>query len=385
MNSNNTNFHFIFKPEPATLTTSNSSRETRLKSIFIVRREESLSPAFNAFQNYSPTIFNGFRDIILFLNGVSEDQLPEAIIGYYEEELINDITYLIRFLQRKDPLAFIPLILIESPHHKDNNHTIKMIPGVDSLLSSNITSDEIQNEIRLIKKLKRFKSKNYKDVYALKGPGLSSRKKSISYIIKRGMDLFVASMLLCLTAPLMLVIALIIKLESKGPIFYASYRSGTGYQIFKFLKFRSMVQNADEKLSILSGRNQYGNPNEKEAVFFKISDDPRVTKFGKFLRNSSLDELPQLFNVIKGDMSIVGNRPLPLYEAKTLTTDRYAERFHAPAGITGLWQITKRGQKEMSAEERIALDIHYARNHSFLYDIKIILNTPKALTQKDDV
>jgi lipopolysaccharide/colanic/teichoic acid biosynthesis glycosyltransferase len=103
------------------------------------------------------------------------------------------------------------------------------------------------------------------------------------------------------------------------------------------------------------------------------------------LRNSSLDEIPQLFNVLKGDMSLVGNRPLPLYEARTLTTDLTVERFNAPAGITGLWQISKRGNKEMSVAERIALDIQYAHDYSFTHDLKIILKTPMALIQKYNV
>jgi lipopolysaccharide/colanic/teichoic acid biosynthesis glycosyltransferase len=145
-----------------------------------------------------------------------------------------------------------------------------------------------------------------------------------------------------------------------------------------------MVVEADNKLSILKENNQYATTNTNSAVFFKISNDPRVTRIGKFLRNTSLDELPQLINVLKGDMSLVGNRPLPLYEAKELTTDLHAERFNAPAGITGLWQITKRGQKEMSVEERIALDINYARNNSFIHDLQIMLKTPRALMQKDN-
>jgi lipopolysaccharide/colanic/teichoic acid biosynthesis glycosyltransferase len=130
--------------------------------------------------------------------------------------------------------------------------------------------------------------------------------------------------------------------------------------------------------------NIYADGNKK-ANFFKIKDDPRITKFGKFLRNSSLDELPQLFNVLKGDMSMVGNRPLPLYEATTLTTDEWAERFMAPAGITGLWQITKRGKAEMSNEERILLDITYARNRTLKGDLKILFQTPAALLQKANV
>jgi lipopolysaccharide/colanic/teichoic acid biosynthesis glycosyltransferase len=121
------------------------------------------------------------------------------------------------------------------------------------------------------------------------------------------------------------------------------------------------------------------------SAFIKIKDDPRVTKVGKVLRNTSIDELPQLVNVLFGDMSIVGNRPLPLYEAEKLTTDKYALRFMAPAGITGLWQVMKRGKGEMSEEERLLLDNNYAQNHSFLYDIALILKTIPALFQKESV
>ena len=103
------------------------------------------------------------------------------------------------------------------------------------------------------------------------------------------------------------------------------------------------------------------------------------------MRNTSIDELPQLVNVLIGDMSIVGNRPLPLYEAEKLTTDRYALRFMAPAGITGLWQVEKRGKGAMSEEERLMLDNDYAKNHSFFYDILLILKTIPALFQKESV
>ena len=125
--------------------------------------------------------------------------------------------------------------------------------------------------------------------------------------------------------------------------------------------------------------------NAVDGVFFKIKDDPRITKFGQFLRNSSLDEIPQLWNVLVGDMSLVGNRPLPLYEAEKLTKDQIAWRFLAPAGITGLWQITKRGKDNMSPDERIALDMEYAMKNSFWLDMKILLSTFPALLQKEKV
>lgn len=128
-----------------------------------------------------------------------------------------------------------------------------------------------------------------------------------------------------------------------------------------------------------------GGGSGKESAFIKILDDPRVTKVGKFIRNTSIDELPQLWNVLIGDMSLVGNRPLPLYEAEKITTDKYALRFLGPAGITGLWQVEKRGRGSMSEEERLSLDNDYVKNFNLWFDIKIILRTIPALFQSENV
>lgn len=202
--------------------------------------------------------------------------------------------------------------------------------------------------------------------------------------IKRTIDIVVSLVAIIISLPLLLLIALAVKLESKGPILYKAERAGMGYKVFKFFKFRTMVVDADKKISELATLNQYSQSDNNPA-FFKIKNDPRVTKIGALLRNTSLDELPQLFNVLKGDMSIVGNRPLPLYEASSLTTNEWAERFMAPAGITGLWQISKRGKEEMSTSERISLDIAYARNRSLKGDLRILLKTPSVLLQKSNV
>jgi hypothetical protein len=121
-------------------------------------------------------------------------------------------------------------------------------------------------------------------------------------------------------------------------------------------------------------------------AFVKIENDPRITKVGKFIRKYSIDELPQLFNILKGDMSIVGNRPLPLYEAEKLTADSSIDRFMAPAGLTGLWQVEERGKGgNMSAEERKQLDITYGQTYNFMLDMKIIFRTLFAFVQKDNV
>lgn len=239
---------------------------------------------------------------------------------------------------------------------------------------------------------------------------------------KRTFDILFAGLALLCLSPLFLLIAALIRLESKGPIFYAAKRVGMNYQVFDFYKFRSMYVGADKMVDKLQKDNQYikdadgqmhqedlpmddeepfligeegpitestylqEKRKKQEASFFKMSNDPRITKVGHFIRNTSIDELPQLFNILKGDMSIVGNRPLPMYEAEALTTDQWAERFMAPAGLTGLWQVEKRAQAtEMSPEERKQLDVEYARNFSLWMDIKIILRTVPALLQKENV
>ena len=243
---------------------------------------------------------------------------------------------------------------------------------------------------------------------------------------KRLFDICVSATLLVLLSPLFLLVALAIKLESAGPVFYYSLRVGTGYQIFKFWKFRSMRRDADQMVDQLKHLNHYGTETEAlettkithpddliecmdEGVlvgddqivdehifdqhqqqenrnsFVKIPNDPRITRVGRFIRKTSIDELPQLINVLVGDMSLVGNRPLPLYEAEKLTSDDAALRFLAPAGITGLWQVTERGKQGTSEESRRQLDIEYAKNHSFWLDMKILLKTPLALFQQEDV
>lgn len=269
-----------------------------------------------------------------------------------------------------------------------------------------------------------------------RGVDLKENRKRVYKIplVKRIFDLVVSSVAILILSPVFLIVAVAIKLESKGPVIYKSKRVGTGYRIFDFYKFRSMYTGSDLKLRELSHLNQYRQEEEgpeleqvkeagecprcaalpegeycspvlylgeskiceywynvlkkkgKVSTFIKIENDPRITKVGKIIRNTSIDELPQLFNVLGGSMSIVGNRPLPLYEAELLTSDDWGARFLAPAGITGLWQVKLRGKGGvMSEEERKALDNKYAETYSFFGDIKLILSTIPALFQKQNV
>ena len=269
-------------------------------------------------------------------------------------------------------LQCVPVIY-NQPHLR-NSIDAKDCDLIDDVIDLNNWPYDFSSKVSFMKKIKEYSTPS----------GSKNRINPERSVMKRLFDIVVSTMLLILSLPLFLVIALAIRLNSKGPIFYNSKRAGRGFRIFKFYKFRTMEVNADKKIEALAHLNQYMDHNQG-ARFFKISNDPRITKVGRFLRNTSLDELPQLFNVLKGDMSLVGNRPLPLYEAATLTTNEFVERFMAPAGITGLWQIKKRGKNDMSTEERISLDISYARNASMLYDLWIMAHTPKALLQKTDV
>lgn len=241
--------------------------------------------------------------------------------------------------------------------------------------------------------------------------------------IKRVFDLFFGTIALIMLLPVLLLTSLAIYIESPGKVYYTSKRVGTGYRVFNFYKLRSMYKDADRRIiKMKEEMNQYSNAddskvrsevenslrtNEKligdnESIsevdylvglkiregseFVKIKNDPRITKVGKFIRNTSIDELPQIINVLKGDMSIVGNRPLPVYEAERLTSDGWSERFLAPSGITGLWQVENRSKSgDMSSSERKQLDNLYARNFSFWNDIKLILRTLPILFQKENL
>ncbi|MBL0744252.1 sugar transferase [Chryseolinea lacunae] len=274
----------------------------------------------------------------------------------------------------------IPLV-VYSAKYDQQCRELALKNGVDDYFYGSITAAYLKR-LEFITKLKNYKNKRGNKPYVKQA--MDDAPKIKLWALKRTFDILVSGTALLFLSPIMLLVALLIKLESKGPVFYISKRAGSGYKIFDFYKFRSMRIGADAELAKLAHLNQYSEQTDG-SVFFKLKNDPRVSRLGQVLRDTSLDELPQLINVLKGDMSLVGNRPLPLYEAEKLTKDQIAWRFLAPAGITGLWQVTKRGKENMSEEERIQLDMEYAMNNSFLYDMKIFVGTFPALIQKQRV
>ncbi len=346
--------------------------------------------------------------------------LPEAIVT----DLVlpdGDAFSLFRQLRNLPQLNSVPFIVMAENSDEEAEHRALSV-GIDDFYVGKVDPKDLQTRIEFLNAHHPHDRWQHND-----DPFAVFRIPRW----KRAFDLVFASMLLLVLSPLMLLIALLIKLESRGEVIYVSKRAGTGYRVFDFYKFRSMRVGAEKELVRLMHLNQYepdvftelaihekcvnclvnGNLCEdmvsilgrdlcreewdsarnrhqeerRRTSFIKLEDDPRVTRLGRFLRNSSLDELPQLFNVLKGDMSIVGNRPLPLYEAEFLTTDQWARRFLAPAGITGLWQVKRRGNGNYSEEERKRLDAAYAMNSGFWSDMKILVQTIPVLFQHKSV
>lgn len=317
------------------------------------------------------------KERLLFLHSANQ-KLPDVIIidiPFNRDQLLKFSS----FLSSNSWSTVIPVIYNETALTKNNIAQLKAAALADDIVNIGDYCDELYKKAAFLKKVKAHAKQKAAEVVSFTDMDISRIRYS-----KRVFDIFLASLMLVVLAPVFVLIIIAIKLESKGPAIYRSKRAGRGFKVFNFFKFRTMVADAERRVGELSEFNLYGNGTAASA-FFKVKDDPRITKVGAFLRNTSLDELPQLINVLRGEMSIVGNRPLPLYEASALTTNEGAERFLAPAGITGLWQVTKRGREDMSAEERLSLDIDYARNHGFASDFRILLCTPTALFQKSNV
>jgi exopolysaccharide biosynthesis polyprenyl glycosylphosphotransferase len=188
----------------------------------------------------------------------------------------------------------------------------------------------------------------------------------MALVLKRCTDILFSSVLLLLLAPLLAAIAIWIKLDSPGPVFYSSERIGKKGRVFKCKKFRTMVRDADTR------RADIMHMNERDGVLFKISNDPRITKLGRFLRKYSIDELPQFFNVLRGDMSVVGPRPPIASEVKEYKLS-HLRRLDVTPGITGLWQV--QGRQDPSFDSYISLDVTYIENWSLWLDFKIIVRT----------
>ena len=359
----------------------------------------------------------------------------EHFIVFFEQNVRNEDVTAITYIKKKCKNAYI--ILLTNQMDEEDRQVYQKC-GINDTISLNSSVTELNKKIQFIADREGMLFDDQEPIYRM--------LKFKIPIWKRLFDIFFSLLGIIILSPVFIITAIAIRLESKGPIVYKSKRVGTNYTIFDFLKFRSMYVDAEQRLKEVAKEegNQYAeqnkDPEDQKAVitaplgteaetmmmdmgmesdmmisddevmlvgddfvvaesdynkekeeeinnaFVKIENDPRVTKVGKFIRKYSIDELPQLFNILKGDMSIVGNRPLPLYEAEKLTADASIDRFMAPAGLTGLWQVEERGKGGlMSAEERKQLDITYGQTYNFALDMKIIFRTLTAFIQKENV
>jgi exopolysaccharide biosynthesis polyprenyl glycosylphosphotransferase len=185
---------------------------------------------------------------------------------------------------------------------------------------------------------------------------------------KQLLDFFGAALLLIVTTPLLAATALMVKCTSPGPIFFRQQRSGLNGRPFTLYKFRTMVSNAEQLKHELAAMNEMSGP------VFKLVNDPRITAFGRLLRKSSIDELPQLFNVIRGEMSLVGPRPLPVDEVKRFNDPAHRRRLSVKPGLTCLWQVSGRN-KVKDFKDWVRLDLEYIDNWSLWLDVKILFRT----------
>ncbi len=357
----------------------------------------------------------------------------EHFIVFYEKNVRTEDVTAITYLRKECEGVYI-ILLTEQLSEEERGVYQKC--GINDTLDPKASVTELNKKLQFISDRENILFDNQ-----------VSKKRILRFKIplwKRIFDIVCSSLGIILLSPVLIITAIAIKIESKGPVLFKSKRVGTNYKVFDFLKFRSMYIDAEEKLKELSKQNnQYAEHHDQEEqkatptaplgdeaemmmmsmgmesdmmisddeimlvgddfvmaesdfnkqkeeennnAFVKIENDPRITKVGKFIRKYSIDELPQLFNILKGDMSVVGNRPLPLYEAEKLTSDSSIDRFMAPAGLTGLWQVEERGKGgNMSAEERKQLDITYGQTYNFKLDMKIIFRTLFSFVQKENV
>lgn len=356
----------------------------------------------------------------------------EHFIVFFERNVRSEDITAITYLRKKCRNVYI-ILLTDNMSEEERKIYIKC--GVNDTINRDASVTVLNKKILFISDRENI-------LFDDEAPKYKILKFKIP-VWKRLFDIFFSGLAIIILSPIFILTAIAIRVESKGPILFKSKRVGTNYTIFDFLKFRSMYIDAEDRLKDLSkDHNQYAEKEEEDEhktitaplgdeaeqdmldmgmesemmisdeeimligddfvvaesdfnkkkeedinnAFVKIENDPRITKVGKFIRKYSIDELPQLFNILKGDMSIVGNRPLPLYEAEKLTADSSIDRFMAPAGLTGLWQVEERGKGgNMSAEERKQLDITYGQTYNFMLDMKIIFRTLFAFVQKDNV
>ena len=382
-------------------------------TIYVGKNADTIS----RFSSYLGNLLVVAQDFAEAAIKISERKENFPLMILYEKSNIKTDSPRIEHLKKEFPTAYIVLVT-DRIDKEEITHYQKC--GVNDTIHTDVSETRLKNGLEFV-----AENQELIQYASIEQQPLGTYK---NHLWKRTFDIISSLAAILILSPFLIVIAILIRVESRGRIIYKSKRVGSNYEIFNFLKFRSMYRDADKRLKEFMSLNQYqevesegvydyfnvsqipvsGNvgegcfvsddevitgenflrdkTNRQKNNFVKYENDPRITKIGRFLRKYSIDELPQLVNILKGDMSVVGNRPLPLYEAEQLTSDQYIDRFLGPAGLTGLWQVEKRGDSgRLSPEERKQLDIYYAKNFNLWMDIRIIFKTLTAFVQKENV
>ncbi|OQP47230.1 hypothetical protein A4H97_06910 [Niastella yeongjuensis] len=292
---------------------------------------------------------NALYTLKRLLKKADDVTIPSMIIA--EGTLGTDhLAELHQFIYSHKIMADVPFIVEATGLSNEELNRFKRYAFIDELLYLNeFTAPAL---LRKVSFLQRMKQKRVHQPETCKVETFFRPYADVKAVVKRGLDLLIASVLLAILGPLMLLVALAVKLDTGGPVLYTTLRTGRGYRIFNLYKFNTIVQDATKKITI--------------------------SRVGMFLRKTSLDELPQLLNVWQGDLSLAGHRALPLYEAERLTTNNNAHHFLSPAGITG-WQLQKNGKLVMPVEAPLA---PAADKSDLLYDIWLMANKSSAAIQK---
>ena len=327
------------------------------------RTDRSKAPLSIALFDFSDRNGNALPDMRALLEFLRDAKRETDIVGYLDENLIA-------------------ILLPDTDEHGARRLAQKVMNGSDNLPFSTITRtypDQLFESLT-------SESQPLLDFYPFVLDE-SNQRGETEYALKRTLDVIGAVAAIVLLSPLMLLTALAISLTSKGPVIFRQIRLGRAGTPFVFYKFRSMFCNNDDRIhrqyvaSLIDGDLQGINQGDARKPLYKMKSDPRVTAIGKVIRKTSIDELPQLFNVLKGDMSLVGPRPALPYEVERYQPWHLRRILETRPGITGLWQVE--GRSKTSFDDMVRLDLRYIRSCSLLLDLKILLKTIKVVLRCD--
>jgi lipopolysaccharide/colanic/teichoic acid biosynthesis glycosyltransferase len=340
-------------------------------------------PEFNSpvkLENFSAEIIS-VDNVFMVSQWINANGLPDGIVCDMKLPADDAFVFFDFWIGHFDSETKIPFIILDDEKNKKNVEKAIQLK-IDDVYTKPIDAETLINRILSLKKIK-----------PLSNSGSIIKSVPTNYQItffKRLFDLLFASLGLIITSPVLVILALAIKIESKGKIYSISKRVGTGYRVFDLYNLRTRYSDTDKRFHDLSHINQYlkeAHPNYAER---HQENDPRLTRVGFIIHKTGIDRWLQLINVIKGDLTLVGNRPIRMYEAEMLRIVDWNDRIQGPAGLTGLWKIkSHKNYKTLSTEDRKLLDNKYyriaRRKYPFWKDLLIILRTVPAIFQKKNV